>query len=243
MLYINGKRNFRWTEALLRRYAQISSGAVEMPMSRRRVPKKERDTARRWLRFAIHASGLSANQLARKAGLSQTTITRFISGRTEFAPTRETLEKIAAAAGVDPPKLGDWEASAYSLLTENTDCRNLISEAVRLADRLAHDEALNNNPAALRKYREAFLPGYTLMILDALADLQKGGTLDASAITAIEATLRRVALNRQKQFWQGNALSPFRDQSEPQSSAEPRSETADQPSDDQPDEPSTKTAA
>lgn len=200
----------------------------------------ERDALRRWMGFAISASGLgSANKLARAAGLSQTTVTRFINGHTDFVPTRSTIEKLAAAARIDPPKQGDWEASAYSALTEDVAFRGLVSESVRLADRFADEAAIDRDPVALRKHRQDFLPRYVLLVLDCMCDLHRNGRLNKEAVAGIETMLKRVAINSQKAGSEGNALSLFRDSAEPQRSSDPQSETSDTPL----DEPAKKAAA
>jgi transcriptional regulator with XRE-family HTH domain len=59
---------------------------------------------REWMRLAIAKSGLSASALAKKAGVAQTTVTRFLRHNVKYVPSWGTLVQIAAAAGVDPPR-------------------------------------------------------------------------------------------------------------------------------------------
>jgi transcriptional regulator with XRE-family HTH domain len=59
---------------------------------------------REWLRSAIAKSGLSASALAKKAGVAQTTVTRFLRHNVKYVPSWGTLVQIADAAGVDPPQ-------------------------------------------------------------------------------------------------------------------------------------------
>jgi transcriptional regulator with XRE-family HTH domain len=56
-----------------------------------------------WLRQAVKISGLSPGALAKKAGISPTTLTRLIYGRASHLPSWRTLIKIAAAANIPPP--------------------------------------------------------------------------------------------------------------------------------------------
>jgi len=69
--------------------------------------------AREWLQQAVKVSGLSPGGLARKAGVSPTTLTRFIYGRATHLPSSRTLSKVAAAA--DVPLFGE---SGQRLLRE-----------------------------------------------------------------------------------------------------------------------------
>ena len=65
---------------------------------------------REWLQEAVKNSGLSPGGLAKKAGISPTTLTRFVYGRATHLPTFRTLRKVAAAAGVAPiTGWPDWE--------------------------------------------------------------------------------------------------------------------------------------
>jgi hypothetical protein len=55
---------------------------------------------RQWLRQAVKYSGLSPGGLAKKAGVSSTTVTRVYYGRARHAPTWRTLSRISDAAGL-----------------------------------------------------------------------------------------------------------------------------------------------
>ena len=59
------------------------------------------DAIREWLQKAVKTSGLSPHALALKAGISPTTLTRFVYGRATHLPTFRTLKKVADAAGVE----------------------------------------------------------------------------------------------------------------------------------------------
>ena len=184
-------------------------------MSRRRVPETEREALRRWLRHVVRTSGLSPNKLAKAAGVAQSTVTRFLNGYGgDHSLSRDTIEKLAVAARVDLPKLGDFAAAAHQLLTTDNHCRNLIHQAVRLAGRVAHDReallsSITSDPQALaaaHQDRETWLPHLTLLVLDCLIDLEKAGALDASAIAALETAFTKLARDRYQQLFLGNPL-------------------------------------
>lgn len=63
-----------------------------------------RDTQRAWLRQIVRDTGKSLTQIAAEAHVSHTTLTRF--DRPEYAGTLNTLtvQQIAEAMGVEPPK-------------------------------------------------------------------------------------------------------------------------------------------
>jgi transcriptional regulator with XRE-family HTH domain len=194
-------------------------------MARKRVPNPNLELLRNWLRGAVRASGLRPYKLAEKAGVAQTTITRFLNGHTNHAPTWDTILKVADAARIDPPELSPPGDASASLPVADGDYRNLIREAVRLADK-----ALTNDPE-----RTLYLPEFTIHILDCLVDLQQRGVLDSSAVAALEVAMKQAALAREKGRWVGNPFSPFRDSSEPQSPRSPSSEVSDPPTPDETD--------
>lgn len=64
--------------------------------------------ARDFLRRALQETGLSPYALARKAGVAPTTITRPLNDPAfKFVPKQATLTKIAEAAGLTAPRLGE----------------------------------------------------------------------------------------------------------------------------------------
>jgi len=202
------------------------------------VPEQEREALRRWMRRAVQASGLSANRLAKAAGVNQSTLTRFMGGYANYAPSRETIEKIAEAAGVDPPRLGALEAGELELLTGSDEYRDLIREAVRLAGRVVRDEVLVSSTSSdqnvrvqMDRLREVWLPDLTLKILDTLVNLKKAGALNASAILAIEASFKHIAFDMWKTVGVEHPLSPFRNMPRWQDDPDP------QPEDSPPDNP------
>jgi transcriptional regulator with XRE-family HTH domain len=71
-------------------------------MARDRMSEAEREVIREWLRGAIGMSGLSPSGLAKRAGVSQTTVTRFLANSVDYAPSWSTIGKLAAAAKVQP---------------------------------------------------------------------------------------------------------------------------------------------
>jgi hypothetical protein len=71
-------------------------------MARDRIPEAQREVMREWLRGAIRMSGLSPSGLAKKAGVAQTTVTRFLANSVDYAPGWSTIGKLAAAANVEP---------------------------------------------------------------------------------------------------------------------------------------------
>lgn len=66
-----------------------------------------RETARAFIAQCLETAGLSPYAMARKAGLSHTTITRLLNkADTKVVPKLATLAKIGAVAGLTPPSLG-----------------------------------------------------------------------------------------------------------------------------------------
>jgi transcriptional regulator with XRE-family HTH domain len=55
-----------------------------------------------WLRGALDKSGLSGNALAKKANVSQSTVSRILTGKA-YVPNWLTVISLAVAAGVEPP--------------------------------------------------------------------------------------------------------------------------------------------
>lgn len=69
------------------------------------------------LRLAVKHSGLSARDLARKAGFrSQTHISALLSSKREPNPTNDTMQKIASAAGVS----FEWLATGMGNIDSGT---------------------------------------------------------------------------------------------------------------------------
>jgi transcriptional regulator with XRE-family HTH domain len=60
----------------------------------------DQTAVREWLQLAVKTSGLTPGGLAKKAGVSPTTVTRFFYGRATHLPTFRTLSKISDAAGI-----------------------------------------------------------------------------------------------------------------------------------------------
>jgi hypothetical protein len=86
-----GKKSFAWVPA-------------EAYMHRRRTEDGPvtRASLQDWLRGAVEKSGLSANKLAKKADVSQSTVSRILTGASDDA-NWWTIINLAAAAGVEPP--------------------------------------------------------------------------------------------------------------------------------------------
>jgi len=64
--------------------------------------------ARDFLRLALDKTGLTPYALAKKAGVAPSTITRPLNDpEFKFVPKKTTLDKIADAAGLTPPKIGE----------------------------------------------------------------------------------------------------------------------------------------
>jgi len=59
---------------------------------------------RSWLEEAVAHAGVSATEVARRAGLNQTTITKFMNERRGGSMRVATLRKIAHATGYDLPR-------------------------------------------------------------------------------------------------------------------------------------------
>jgi hypothetical protein len=71
-------------------------------MASNRISAAEQEVLRQWLRGAIKMSGLSPSGLAKKAGVAQTTVPRFLNHNVDYAPGWSTISKLAAAAKVEP---------------------------------------------------------------------------------------------------------------------------------------------
>jgi transcriptional regulator with XRE-family HTH domain len=64
-----------------------------------------REALRAWLREAIRASGLTATEVARRAGLSSTTLTRPVrEGAYHSTISTHTIDKVAEVTGYPPPE-------------------------------------------------------------------------------------------------------------------------------------------
>ena len=76
----------------------------------------ETDALRMARDFVVHAldvTGMSSYALAREAGISHTTLTRLVNGSAKkFTPRIDTLNKIAAAAGLTPPSFNRHQLPA-----------------------------------------------------------------------------------------------------------------------------------
>lgn len=67
------------------------------------VMDREREAVRNFLLEATRRLGTDLTGLARRAGLSPSTITRFVNSESKHIPTTRTLSKIAMASGLTPP--------------------------------------------------------------------------------------------------------------------------------------------
>jgi transcriptional regulator with XRE-family HTH domain len=72
----------------------------------RDVIARDRKTVRDFLLEAAKHAGTDLSGLARRAGLSPSTLTRFVNGESKYLPTTRTLAKIAEASGYGTPTLG-----------------------------------------------------------------------------------------------------------------------------------------
>lgn len=62
----------------------------------------ERKALKVWMRGVIANQHMSAYEWASKARISQSTITRFLSGASEYIPSSRTVAKLVAVAGSEP---------------------------------------------------------------------------------------------------------------------------------------------
>lgn len=63
------------------------------------------ESLRKWLREAIRSSGLTATEVARRAGLSSTTLTRPVrEGAFNSTISTHTIDKVAEVTGYPPPE-------------------------------------------------------------------------------------------------------------------------------------------
>jgi len=90
----------------------VRQGMNAQSQTRRRVLSAlmadEAEQARQFMRRALEVTGLSPYALARKAGISPTTITRPLNDPTfKFVPKAATLAKIGDAAALTPPQLSE----------------------------------------------------------------------------------------------------------------------------------------
>jgi len=76
---------------------------------------QERERIRAWLKEAISQAGGSAAALAKRAGLADTTITRFLKHEDAPMPSSRTLSKIAHAAGLKPIGFSSDTAAALDV--------------------------------------------------------------------------------------------------------------------------------
>lgn len=70
----------------------------------KRPEKTDSDVVRSWVRDVIARSGLKPTPLAKRAGLSPSTLVRALEGRTELE--RRSIAAIALATGIAPPPMG-----------------------------------------------------------------------------------------------------------------------------------------
>jgi len=177
-------------------------------MAKPRVPDRNREILRRWLKNAVRFSGMPASRLAVKAGVSQPHVTRFLNDRVgHLSLSDATVAKLASAVGIDLPEYPAPEAPPPAALFSESEFKNLTQEAVRLAYRALHDEAwrvYRDNPQRFREYAEAFLPRHVTMALDCLIDLQKRDLLDTSAIEAVTVSFKQMIAERLKEWWEVN---------------------------------------
>lgn len=69
------------------------------------VIERDRKAVRDFLLRAAEYAGTDLSGLARRAGLSPSTVTRFVNGDSKHLPTTRTLSKIAEASGYAPSML------------------------------------------------------------------------------------------------------------------------------------------
>lgn len=83
-------------------------GYGRVHLSMRKASDREaelRESLRRWLRDAIRASGLTATEVARRAGLSSTTLTRPVrEGPYNSTISTHTIDKVAEVTSYPPPE-------------------------------------------------------------------------------------------------------------------------------------------
>ena len=71
------------------------------------IDDETRRIAREFVEEALRTSGLTAYAMARKAGISPTTLTRLLNNPDhKVVPKLATLRKVGAVAGLTPPRLG-----------------------------------------------------------------------------------------------------------------------------------------
>jgi hypothetical protein len=66
------------------------------------IDELERKALKVWMRGVIASQHMSAYEWATKAKISQSTITRFLSGASEYIPSSRTVAKLVAIAGSEP---------------------------------------------------------------------------------------------------------------------------------------------
>jgi transcriptional regulator with XRE-family HTH domain len=92
-------------------------------MENARPQSSEQENIEWWLRQAVKISGLSPGALAKKAGISPTTLTRLIYGRATHLPSWRTLMKIAAAANIPPPAATSTSSSDVQRFDDEAEIR------------------------------------------------------------------------------------------------------------------------
>jgi transcriptional regulator with XRE-family HTH domain len=70
------------------------------------VETRDRQAVKDFLLGAAEHAGTDLTGLARRAGVSPSTVTRFINGDSRYLPTTRTLAKIADASGYGTPAFG-----------------------------------------------------------------------------------------------------------------------------------------
>ncbi len=79
---------------------------------------KYQKRVKKWLNVVLHTTGLSASELARKASLSTTTLTRFMNSEEHhYTLSGKTITKIADATGIP----FDGDATATPIVAPPTD--------------------------------------------------------------------------------------------------------------------------
>jgi hypothetical protein len=103
-----------------------------------------------WLVDTMRRKGLSAAGWAHAAGHADTTISRFLKQRSHLL-RKETVENLAAAAGVPPPDLDDAHVPPVPLLEATARLHSLMAQRQRLWAELMHlDEMIAQQLAELQ---------------------------------------------------------------------------------------------
>jgi transcriptional regulator with XRE-family HTH domain len=118
-----------------------------MPQDERRI-----EILADWLVETMRRKGLSAAGWARLAGHADTTISRFLKQRRHLL-RKETIDNLAAAAGVDPPDLDREPAETFPLVDASARLHALMAQRQRVWSELQQlDEMI---AAQIREIQEA----------------------------------------------------------------------------------------